>query len=254
MTRFRGFEKIAEHLHVGTAIPPVGWRYTGGQSVVSARRGKRGNRPLLFVSCSMSFVLFFALSAGQIYAAEPTLKETIEFIDAKFSGCGWVTSLQEQETDFPGGIATKTSTQEDIKTNVRLLESDKILFEESVSRKETTYAASRKGDSGRVFLTENYMYTGKVSLRDLTSDIDIDGQNVIVRCSRKDCMQVTKKGRRIIQSDGIIKHESDSGETEINEKMSASVNYFSVCDDSREKIAKALAHAIKISGGKKELF
>ena len=200
------------------------------------------------IVCSSSIVLIFVLSAGQIWAAEPSLEKTIEYIDAKFSACGSVELTNSRRYSDTNNIHEENIST---KTRVKLLESDRIVFTEEITKTES----SRHHSTGKLQwgVDQNYTYRGEVSLRNLATDVAISkyGQ-LIISCSKSDCINVTKEGWSYQTKD--LDNPYDYDKYSMDEEIVASVNHFSVCEDFKQRILKAFVHAIKISGGKDELF
>lgn len=198
---------------------------------------------LLFVFVSVVIAALMWVPKAQ--SAEPTLKETIEYIDTKFSQCGTVESGYYMKQGSGDSSHLSLTNQVKIKTTIRLLKSDEILFEADISHKIGGFNHSK--DIWLPSTSESYKYIGRVRLSALTANVDIESPSVVVRCSRKDCINVRKIGESTFTSEGVNTQK-------IDEETKASFNNFHVCDQYQEKVKRALTHAIKISGGKEELF
>lgn len=213
---------------------------------------------------------FFCLLATAS-ASEPTLQETIDFIQTKVPGrsCEYKTgSPQDSRTNKKSGYT------------ITLLENKTILVKETV--KETRF--QRSGE-GRVFVRKgtNFTYgrfayesaeriwlsnwTVKVRLADLSTDIEINipnkaARDISLNCTRPACFEwkQTNRKERTIQ---IASRETGENDPDIDsesrlpdrQKSSSSYILFTICDQKdAEKIKKALTHAIRISERKDELF
>lgn len=191
----------------------------------------------------VSVVIAALMWVPKAQSAEPTLKETIEYIDTKLSQCGIVETGYYLKRGNGDKSHLSLTDQYKTKTTVRLLESDEILFEADISH-EMGGINHSKGiwlDN----ISRSYKHIGRVRLSDLTANVDIESTGFVVfRCSRKDCINVRHIG---IITDGV-----DTTKTDAEGKNSH--DGFSVCDQYQEKVKRALTHAIKISGGKEELF
>lgn len=208
--------------------------------------------------------IFFCLLAPAS-ASEPTLQETIDFIQMKAQGsCKYAYDRIEDDTGI-SYLSTKVSGY-----TITLLDNKTILVKESI-------------DEGRVRITEHALpdferttaidethwlsiWAVKVRLADLSTDVKIRihggmGRRIVVKCTKSDCLEWKETNRRKIKSvefsNERVKDRDKRDEESLPDRQKSSSSYilFTVCDQEKaEKIKKALTHAIRISGGKDELF
>ena len=215
---------------------------------------------------------FFCLLATAS-ASEPTLQETIDFIRTKVGGsCEYKTgSPQDSRTMRKSGYT------------ITLLDNKTILAREFI--KETRF---QKPGEGMVFIEKgtnfrdgdfghtsdkrfsSSTWTVKVRLADLSTDIeinipdgaarDVTARDVVVNCTKPACLEwkETNRKERVIQIAASWEDDPDiDSESQLRDRQNSSSSYilFTICDQKdAEKIKKALTHAIRISGGKDELF
>lgn len=194
---------------------------------------------VVFVSVVIA-ALMWVLEAQ---SAEPTLKETIEFIDVKLSQCGEVDTIRQ--SGIEGNFYV--THDETIKTRIGVLQSNRIYFEANIHSYKAATLISPTKTIGTISIDS--IYRGEVSLRDLSTDVVIEGTRIVISCSRPECIKVTEEGIKYDMND-----EDFNPKRRFQNKSNKSVNFFAVCKKNQEKIVKALTHAIKISGGKEELF
>ena len=218
---------------------------------------KKQNRALFATVYSVCIALSLALSAGQIQAAEPTLSETIEYINTKFAQCKLFymgEDLRSEQDDIAESLGVGYKGMR-VKVNVRLLESDRILVEENVLVDKIYY----DGDFLYSWYGETITNTTEVNLHDLTTEVEYNGLYITFNCSRVDCIHAARVGEKVsvknVGKDGAGRNkDTDRQEYKIDDRTNETRGFIPVCADSGEQIAEALTHAITISGGKDELF
>ena len=215
---------------------------------------------------------FFCLLATAS-ASEPTLQESIDFIRTKVG----------RSCEYRWGTSTDYRTNKTGSYTITLLENKTILVKEPV--KETRLQVPEKGmvfvQKGTNFIYGDFSYksdkrissstwTVKVRLADLSTDVeinipdeaarDVTARGVVVNCTKPGCLEwkETNRKERAIQIAADFEKDPDiDSESRLPDRQKSSSSYilFTICDQKdAEKIKKALTHAIRISGGKDELF
>ena len=210
---------------------------------------------------------FFCLLATA-FASEPTLQESIEFIKTKVHGSCKYKYNRKIRTAFV------TKTKETSGYTVTLQDNKTILVKETVEQTELATPEEgyviKAGDDPFESIEERWRSTWnvKVRLADLSTDVKVnipdeverDGtaRDIVVGCTKPDCLEWRQTNRkkttikRPAFKSGIQRDESRLPD---RQKSGSSYILFTVCGQEKaEKIKKALTHAIRISGGKDELF
>ena len=209
---------------------------------------------------------FFCLLATAS-ASEPTLQESIDFIRTKVEG---------HSCEYGWGTSTDSRTKRTSGYTITLLDNKTILVKETV--KQTRF---RKPGEGRVFVYGDFSHTSdkriwsstwtvKIRLADLSTDVeinipngaarDVTARDVVVNCTKPACLESkgTNRKERVIQIAASYEKDPDiDRESRLRDRQESTSDYmlFTVCDQKdAERIKKALVHAIRISGGKDELF
>ena len=216
---------------------------------------------------------FFCLLATAS-ASEPTLQESIDFIRTKVHG---------RSCEYKTGSPQDYTTTRYYGYSITLLENKTIWHKETVKKTRLKYPGE-----GKVFVRKgtNFKYgqfsynsderiwsstsTVKVRLADLSTDIeinipdgaarDVTARSVVVNCTKPACLEwkQTNRKERAIQIAASWENDPDiDSESRLRDRQKSSSSYtlFMICDQKdAEKIKKALTHAIRISGGKDELF
>ena len=193
-------------------------------------------RALIHQSLISGIVFLFCSSPT---SSEPSVEETINYIDAKFGVCGTVIGTENYRAD-----GSDISHVLETTTRIQLLESNRIVIEEDIWQ---WYLAKNLDGETTLDLMKDYNYTGEVDLQDLVTEVTIgDGGIRLVRisCMLPGCFDVQGKGTG-----------EKNGETyDMLYERTESEKLLHVCSEDRERIVKALSHAIRIAGGKDELF
>ena len=216
---------------------------------------------------------FFCLLATAS-ASEPTLQESVDFIRTKVGG----------SCEYRRGTSTDTSrTRRTSGYTITLLDNKTISVKEFV--KETRFRDPGEGmvlvRKGTNFTYGDFIYnsderissstwTVKIRLADLSTDVeinipdgaarDVTARDVVVNCTKPACLEwkQTNRKERVIQPAASFEDDPDiDSESRLPDRQKSSSSYilFTICDQKdAEKIKKALTHAIRISGGKDELF
>ena len=189
---------------------------------------------------------FFCLLATAS-ASEPTLQETIDFIQTKVEGhsCEYeytkATDTPEEKHMFKSSDVT-----------IALLDNKTILVEKRWTYRGQIVPQSR--------WTTVSTLVKKVRLADLSTDVKtmIPGgtaRHIKVNCRKSGCLEwkETNQNRKTVTT--FWRYEEEEKFLPDTQGVSSSSDLFTVCNQERaEKIKKALTHAIRISGGKDELF
>ena len=211
---------------------------------------------ILFSLFFTGLSLYPTKQQGQTSAAEPTLQETIEYINTKFDQCGEVKS---EKTLTRNRVHETRTTQASIKYSG----SGEISLDLKILRKVTF----KKFEVDRMHLPpiftdgriDDSTIAVRVKLRDLSPEVVVKKGKVFLSCTIKNCMQMTNIGFTSLTKDIIKFYYGTEDELKegkwwkIDLKYKTSKHDFEVCEEARIKIRKAFIHAIKISGGK-ELF
>ena len=210
----------------------------------------------------------FFCSLATVSASEPTLQETLDFIERKLTGtCISFTSRKDEKNFQTFGFKDYAISLLD--DNTILITSQGVDYWQ-VYEEDQTNGRFKLGDrySRRTTWTMRY----KVRLSDLNTQVEIvpyasPGVGIASwliagECTEKDCIEweeINKKedwnirasgGRFYRESEGIKIHSVAD-----KKGLVSSASLFRVCSQKNtEKIKKALTHAIKLSGGKDELF
>ena len=214
----------------------------------------------------------FFCSLATASASEPTLQETLDFIERKVTGTCISEISREDRNNF------QTFGFKDYA--ITLLDDDTILItsqgvhfwavhEEDQTIKEG-YRRFRLGDNYSRETT--WTRIDKVRLSDLSTQVAIGpssypggriaGWIIAGECSEKDCIEWEEVNKKETWNIGVIDGRPARGSegfktnTVADKKgLASSGNLFQICSQKNaEKIKKALTHAIKLSGGKDELF
>ena len=208
---------------------------------------------------------FFCLLAAAS-ASEPTLQETIDFIQRKAAGeCIYHTTPRlatkgsKIVEEGPIGYTEKSGYR------ITLLDHNTILVKEEVVKLFHELFFYRP--SARNIIVSKgeetwSTWTAKIRLADLSTNVEIKipakmrteqtGRNIVVECTKGDCIEWKETNRK-----KEVTYAYDSSESRLPDRQKSSSSYilFTICDqEDAEKIKKALTHAIRISGGKDELF
>ena len=227
-----------------------------------------------FYTCAVIGNFFCLLATAS--ASEPTLQESIDFIRTKVGrSCEyrWGTS-----TDY------RTNKRGDYRTNktgsytITLLGNKTILVKEPVHERRVQTASKGhnfpQDDGFRARSIEEIWlstWTAKVRLADLSTDVevnipgkaarDVTARDIVVNCTKPACLEWKETNRTktmILVAESEVEDDPDRrSESRLRDRQNSSSSYilFTICDQKdAEKIKKALTHAIRISGGKDELF
>ena len=224
-----------------------------------------------FSTCAVIGNFFCLLATAS--ASEPTLQESVDFIRTKVGG----------SCEYRWGTSTDSRTKRTSGYTITLLDNKTILVKGFV--KETRFRDPGEGmvlvRKGTNFKYGDFVYnsderiwsttwTVKIRLADLSTDVeinipnkaarDVTARDVVVNCTKPACVErkQTNRKERVIQPAASFEHDPDiDSESRLPDRQNSSSSYilFTICDQKdAEKIKKALTHAIRISGGKDELF
>lgn len=225
-----------------------------------------------FYTCAVIGNFFCLLATAS--ASEPTLQESIDFIRTKVQG---------RSCEYRRGASTDSRTKRTSGYTITLLDNKTILVKETV--KETRFRVPEEGmlfsRKETNFIHGDFVYksderiwsstwTVKIRLADLSTDVeinipngaarDVTARDVVVNCTKPACLEwkETNRKERVIQIASSLEEDPDiDNESRLPDRQESSSSYilFTICDQKdAEKIKKALTHAIRISGGKDELF
>ena len=194
---------------------------------------------------------FFCLLATAS-ASEPTLQESIDFIRTKVEGhsCEYRLVKNTPEKKESYSITRKSSN-----VRIALLDNKTILVERWVSE---IHRSADAHSTYRIIKLGNLVQ--KVRMADLNTNVKIGipggtARNIEVNCRKSGCLEWKETNKT--EKSVLIFMKKDEKEKSLpdTQGVSSSSTLFMVCDQERaEKIKKALTHAIRISGGKDELF
>ena len=203
-------------------------------------------------------------------AAEPTMQETVEYINNTIKSCGPhisrptrydVGSTPIERVDavdsIQVGVEDGTITMHESIRWVTVMFEGTGRYSRGFHREQClksfdnipNYARNlMPGRGGCFFQGRQITYVAKGSLAELSVEVELsDGNTLKIKChGGKKCMKATRKGRH--------HHYEGEGEREINENASYSANFLVVCNSKVAKLRRAFSHLIKISGGKPDLF
>ena len=218
-----------------------------------------------FYTCAVIGNFFCLLATAS--ASEPTLQESVDFIRTKVQG----RSCEYKRTGSP----------QDSKTNrmsgytITLLENKTILVKSSMEERRVHlagegYLLRRDDDFAARSIEDIWLqtWTAKVRLADLSTDVeikrpydtagDVTARAIVVNCTKPDCLEwkETKSTRTTIKVASVMEpNRRSESRLRKRQKSLSSFTLFGACGQKdAEKIKKALTHAIRISGGKGELF
>ena len=210
---------------------------------------------------------FFCLLATAS-ASESTLQESIDFIRTKVGG----------SCEYRWGTSTDYRTRKMSSYTITLLENKTILVKEPVTERrvhiarEEYHFPQEDGFAARsiedIWLST---WTVKVRLADLSTDVevnipgkaarDVTARDIVVNCTKPACLEWKETNRtktQILVAKRAVEDDPDRrSESRLRDRQESTSSYilFTVCDQKdAERIKKALTHAIRISGGKDELF
>ena len=197
-----------------------------------------------FYTCAVIGNFFCLLATAS--ASEPTLQESIDFIQTKVKGhsCEYV-NVENRPNEKVVDLHKSSGT------TIALLDNKTILVEMRRARTTVLEHYSTSSDS---YYSERKTVVQKVRMADLSTNVKIrihDGteRNIEVNCRKSGCLEW--KETDIKKTTPYLSERSLSD----TQGVSSSSILFTVCDQERaEKIKKALTHVIRISGGKDELF
>ena len=202
----------------------------------------------------------FFCSLATASASEPTLQETFDFIERKTAGrCDVLLSRKDERNFTRGGSGDYVIT---------LLDDDTILIKGQHLTHRRVYDEDRKDRIGesRGYTESTWTSRTKVRLADLSTQVKIAPSGnlktlwiVNAECTEKDCIESQRINQKEIINYiylGLYDPSSRTDTIPDGQKHSYSSSVlFEVCSQEKaERIKKALTHAIKISGGKDELF
>ena len=211
---------------------------------------------IIMVAVAMTMASFFA-SERAVYA-DPTLEETIQYLNTKLgSGCSYSipdevttdeTSDEFYEVDYQDGDVTH-------RTSIELTAPRRIAIKEHIFKSER-YKERRPqcDDCDWEYKRDAFesIDTTQVSLNDLFANVTIKkndyfGYQILLRCFDGECVTYQIKYRG--------KYDGEWSAWKTRRGNSSGFGIY-VCDPKGEgeRIRKAFLHAIKISGGKEELF
>ena len=230
---------------------------------------RNGNASMVrkrFSTCAVIGNFFCLLATAS--ASEPTLQESIDFIRTKVG----------ESCEYRWGTSTDYRTNKTGSYTITLLENKTILVKEPVTERrvriagEEYYFDQEDGFAARsveeIWLST---WTAKVRLADLSTDVevnipgkaarDVTARNIVVNCTKPACLEWKQTNRTktmILVAERNIEDDPDRrSESRLRDRQKSTSDYilFTVCDQKdAERIKKALTHAIRISGGKDELF
>lgn len=217
-----------------------------------------------YLSCAVGGIFLCLLATA--FASEPTLQETIDFISKKAGGKCTYLKAPVKETDLETEIYQKTTSD----YRVTLLNYNTILVKEKIKTWHLSTQRASKADRFGGYRpyerayenTSTSTWVAKARLDDLGTDVKIripkgmptpgDGRQIVVECTKNNCIEWKETNRK---KKVRVFFETEESRLPDRQKSSSSYILFTVCDQERaEKIKKALTHAIRISGGKDELF
>lgn len=250
-----------------------------------------------------SFFCSFATAS----ASEPTLRETVDFIQRKSQEtCVYAAGSGTVSPSVKGGSIYNIDLIGEL--TVTLLDHNTILVKEELGTRRGRYSIleGKFYDGVTVdYSIYSYISVIKVRLADLSTNVKITAQKssstvtihrsgdisegspghlwygfqtqgkefpiitavyrVMVECTDKDCLEWNRTNRKRIEYNYINTEntertggpveESQADEQADEQGSISSGTLFTVCSqENAERIKKALTHAIKLSGGKDELF
>lgn len=197
----------------------------------------------------------FFCSLATASASEPTLQETLNFIERKTQGmCPYSVKDNEDQGQDIYSIGDYTIT---------LLDDDKILI-----KARHIWRSILNSDTMRGFVDRLATIKTKFRLADLSTQVNIRAtigtgnqplNEILVECTEKNCIEYQVTNRKMSYDYRYYgkRHqatEEDDGEDE-QKLLYSSIVPFRICSpDVAERIQKALTYTIKLSGGKDELF
>lgn len=210
---------------------------------------------------------FFCLLATAS-ASEPTLQESIDFIRTKVHG---------RSCEYKTGSPQDYTTRRYYGYTITLLDNKTILVKGTLNRRRVRIAPEGKSfyrdDGFAAHSVENILlvpWTVKVRLADLSTDVevnipgkaarDVTARDIVVNCTKPACLEWKEPNNTEteIRVASVIEADPDRRSESRRPARQGSASDFSlltICDQKdAEKIKKALTHAIRISGGKGELF
>ena len=213
--------------------------------------------------------LFVFFPAGAL--AEPTLKQTVDYINNTFRSCGAIVSGPKRTTSgttpyewMQAVEATRievkdaTLTMKQTIRTVHLVFAGSQRYDRDFHRRECRksrgnipkYAyglMSGRDRGGCFFVGKHVTHTAMGSFSDLLVEVrnDEHGRLMIECAEGKQCMPLTEEGYR---------HHYKDGRERVRENYSTPGFALAPCRQKAGKLRKALSHLIKISGGKRELF
>ena len=194
----------------------------------------------------------FFCSLATTAASEPTLQETLDFIERKTAGMCQISAFVDND-----------STTHVIRTGdyaITLLDDDMTLIESQYRhRRDLGGRDDQMGYPG--YLQDTMTIRVKIRLADLSTHVKIataeSHTNIFGECTKKDCIEYQPTNVQTEYDyifEGKIRQRTGQ-EYDRQKQLFSSLALFQVCSpDSAERIQKALTHAIKLSGGKDELF
>lgn len=169
-------------------------------------------------------------------AAGPTLQETLDFIQKKLDGgCQYRIPVSGEED---GTVYHRREKDR----KLTLLNRDTIVLE-----KNRRYLSRYTGPYRNL---DGHLVSIKFLLSNLTTNVGMKPATkypsqaavISINCREEDCIEVRESS-------------IDNPSKPAQKRFVASKALFSICpQDNQERIRKALIHAIRISGGKDELF
>lgn len=195
---------------------------------------------------------FFCLLATAS-ASEPTLQEALDFIERKTEGM-----CQTSVVVKDNGKVNEINRVGDY--TITLLDDDTILVKAQHVFITILDQDRQKGSSDRyrtlVFRT---------NLADLSTQVEtragIGNQphsSIIVECTEKNCIEIQVTNKEISSDiiwEGKRMQATRRSDGDDEKGLYSSAVLFQICSpDAAERVAKALTYAIKLSGGKDELF
>lgn len=213
-------------------------------------------------SKAMTLGLFLLIPTASV--AEPTLQQTVNYINDAYKACSPV--MHRERRSVGRGTYTRMTVYDKTTISVK---NNRIIMRESIRYVSALHGqisdsfyrgvclkghdnlpmwARRYGSApDRCAIgADKYTFTASALASNLSVEVDLKKQRLVIQCiAGKQCFKAVRKGRGI----------SWKGEgNKIDERTYNSHSLLPTCENRRGKLRRAFSHLIKIMGGKKDLF
>ena len=197
-----------------------------------------------------------------VSAAEPTVQETVDYINNTYKSCVPIV-IETRRREYSRKWIYKAVVVAVEKNRLTMTESlmDVQFFHgsdgffkkvcqgaiDNIPNEALAYGIDTRAGTGICpHRADKYTNKATVLVPNLSTEVGVDGKRLVIEChSAKKCIQASKTGQGVSWKGKRKK---------INENKAHPRNSLGLCKNKNDKLHRAFSHLIKLLGGKKELF